>query len=305
MVLGQASRSAFSGDIVVFVAGADPLDEHTQTLFGWLREREIPYITIDVLSDADLGPKVESAAATRLLPILSANGRLIGKGSLEVLLRHPEALDAWLHAPLCRKIPKIWATGEAILELERQSSEHGKPLRLAISEHMRPELTLEAAHEGDWVLELGGVKIALDVLSLARADGVVIRWLSTEPTQGFVLENPNEEKGVRRIRGEQLAAYLESDDPPLLIDVRPEEEFLDSQIAGARRLDATLVEALTALDRSTPLAFYCENGFRSTSAARRYCELGFVDVVALDGGIQAWKRESNLVEQRVETEPDL
>jgi phage shock protein E len=41
-------------------------------------------------------------------------------------------------------------------------------------------------------------------------------------------------------------------------------------------------------DRATPLAIYCRSGTMSTIAARRLVELGYTDVVELDGGTDAW-----------------
>ena len=299
MILGRTKSCAFSGEIVVFFAGSDPLPTESQTLFEWLQLRGIRYNAIDVLTDPTLAPLAESASATPWLPMLSANGRVIGQSSLSALLGNPRAFETWLHAPLCRKIPNIWATREAVQQL----GAHGKKLRLAISADMSHELSIEAARDAEWVVGFGDVELALDALSLARADGIVIRWVEAEQVQGFVFDNPNEALGVRRIRSEQLAAWLESEAPPLLIDVRSEAEYHDGRIAGARRLDAVLAQALTSLDRSTPIALYCNNGVRSTSTARRYGELGFLDVVALEGGLEAWRHHFEGVDR--DLQPDV
>ena len=49
-------------------------------------------------------------------------------------------------------------------------------------------------------------------------------------------------------------------------------------------LDAALLPS----DRSTPLAVYCRSGTMSAIAIRRLVDLGFTDIVELDGGTEAW-----------------
>ncbi|MGV0836022.1 rhodanese-like domain-containing protein [Mycolicibacterium thermoresistibile] len=44
-------------------------------------------------------------------------------------------------------------------------------------------------------------------------------------------------------------------------------------------------------DRSTPLAIYCRSGPMSTQAAANLAELGYTDVVELQGGMKAWQAE--------------
>lgn len=41
-------------------------------------------------------------------------------------------------------------------------------------------------------------------------------------------------------------------------------------------------------DRSTPIAVYCRSGTMSAIAAQQLTELGYTDVIELDGGTDAW-----------------
>lgn len=41
-------------------------------------------------------------------------------------------------------------------------------------------------------------------------------------------------------------------------------------------------------DRTTPLAVYCRSGAMSTIASQRLVELGYTNVVELDGGTDSW-----------------
>ena len=50
------------------------------------------------------------------------------------------------------------------------------------------------------------------------------------------------------------------------------------------RLDAAILPA----DLTTPIAVYCRSGTMSAIAVQRLAELGYTDVVELDGGTEAW-----------------
>lgn len=50
------------------------------------------------------------------------------------------------------------------------------------------------------------------------------------------------------------------------------------------RIDAASLPA----DRTTPIAIYCRSGTMSAIAVQRLAELGYTDVVELEGGTDAW-----------------
>lgn len=47
--------------------------------------------------------------------------------------------------------------------------------------------------------------------------------------------------------------------------------------------------ALLPADRSAPIAVYCMSGRMSAEAARTLADLGYTDIVDLDGGMEAWQ----------------
>ena len=88
----------------------------------------------------------------------------------------------------------------------------------------------------------------------------------------------------------------------LLIDVREPAEVADAHLPGAINLPRGVlefkIEAHPALacqaspelaDRQRPLVVYCLTGGRSALAADSLQELGFSDVLSLEGGITAWR----------------
>ncbi|MGA8275020.1 MAG: molybdopterin-synthase adenylyltransferase MoeB [Thermoplasmata archaeon] len=91
------------------------------------------------------------------------------------------------------------------------------------------------------------------------------------------------------ISPEALKAELDSDDPPLLIDVRDPEEWEISHIEGARLIPrAQLPEKVDDLTRAREIVLYCRSGKRSALATQLLLDLGFSHVKSLAGGINAW-----------------
>ena len=86
---------------------------------------------------------------------------------------------------------------------------------------------------------------------------------------------------------------LEGAEPPLLIDVREDDEWAEGHLPGAvhvprGHLESRIEQAAT--DRSRPLVLYCAAGNRSAFAAKTLEELGYEHVSSLSGGFTDWKR---------------
>ncbi|MCB0574532.1 MAG: rhodanese-like domain-containing protein [Saprospiraceae bacterium] len=77
-----------------------------------------------------------------------------------------------------------------------------------------------------------------------------------------------------------------------LVDVRTPAEYADGHLAGARNIDYYddhFTSLIGQLDKDKPVMVYCAKGGRSASAAEKFHNAGFKDVLDLDGGIIAWK----------------
>ena len=88
-----------------------------------------------------------------------------------------------------------------------------------------------------------------------------------------------------------VAALLDSDSPPYLIDVREPWEWAVSSLAerGARLIPlAELGDRLGEVPEETPLVVYCRSGQRSQSAARQLVAAGYGPVTNLSGGLLSW-----------------
>jgi hydroxyacylglutathione hydrolase/adenylyltransferase/sulfurtransferase len=73
-----------------------------------------------------------------------------------------------------------------------------------------------------------------------------------------------------------------------LIDVREGYEWEAGRLAGARHIELQNVAAeAAAIDRDTPVVFYCKVGSRSSMAASAFQRAGY-DAHSMEGGIDAW-----------------
>jgi rhodanese-related sulfurtransferase len=95
------------------------------------------------------------------------------------------------------------------------------------------------------------------------------------------------------IEASALAARLQQDTPPLILDVRGPDEFTGplGHIAGARNLPLdTLPARLPELARDErPVVVVCKTDRRSSTAARQLQEVGVSDVSVLWGGMEQWR----------------
>ncbi len=89
----------------------------------------------------------------------------------------------------------------------------------------------------------------------------------------------------------ELKRRLDAGEPVLLVDVRDPDEYRDGFIEPATNISRGFLEfriGAAAADPSTPIVLYCQTGLRSMLAAKALRELGYQNVVNLQGGFQRW-----------------
>ena len=85
-----------------------------------------------------------------------------------------------------------------------------------------------------------------------------------------------------------------------LIDVREESEFAADHLPGALHLSKGVIERdieHKLPDPKTPLVLYCGGGFRSALAGVNLQQMGYSNVISMDGGIGAWREASYPLEK--------
>ncbi len=77
-----------------------------------------------------------------------------------------------------------------------------------------------------------------------------------------------------------------------VLDLRPEEAFKAGHLPGAKHALSTEIVARIEklkLDRKNPLILVCETGAISRKTIAEVQKLGFAEVGALQGGVEAWQ----------------
>lgn len=76
------------------------------------------------------------------------------------------------------------------------------------------------------------------------------------------------------------------------VDVREDHEFAQDHAQGACHLGKGVIERdIESIipDKQAPIVLYCGGGFRSVLAADALQQMGYANVVSMDGGIKAWR----------------
>ena len=85
-----------------------------------------------------------------------------------------------------------------------------------------------------------------------------------------------------------------------LVDVREESEYAAGHIPGAIHLGKGVIERdieKAIPDTSTPITLYCGGGYRSALAALNLQQMGYENVISMDGGMRGWREAGFAVER--------
>lgn len=77
-----------------------------------------------------------------------------------------------------------------------------------------------------------------------------------------------------------------------MVDVREESEFAASHVPDAVHLGKGVIERdieKTIPDPDAQIVLYCGGGYRSALAALNLQQMGYSNVISMDGGFSGWK----------------
>jgi len=106
---------------------------------------------------------------------------------------------------------------------------------------------------------------------------------------------------------QDLERRLASGETVVVIDVRDPDEYRDGHIEAATNISRGFLEfriGTAVNDASTPIVLYCQTGLRSVLAAKQLRELGYTNVINLQGGYQKWIQSGLPVVREVPMTPD-
>lgn len=96
---------------------------------------------------------------------------------------------------------------------------------------------------------------------------------------------------TNRIEADGLRQWLESSNPPPVLDVRTEQEFQQSRIPGSVLIPLNqLQQRIDEVPHGRPLVVHCRSGYRSSIACSILEQNRITDAVDLAGGIMGWEK---------------
>lgn len=109
---------------------------------------------------------------------------------------------------------------------------------------------------------------------------------------GFLRLVNDAKSRIKEVNIDQYREMVSSGDPHLLIDVREESEWTAGHAAGAIHLGKGIIERdieAKVPEKDATLVLYCGGGFRSALAGDALRQMGYGNVISLDGGWRAYQ----------------
>ena len=115
-------------------------------------------------------------------------------------------------------------------------------------------------------------------------------------TPGQIVENVKTR--ITEITVDDLKTKMESDHQFILLDVRTEKEYLAGHIENATWIPRGFLEFKIQKifsDPETEIILYCKRGSRSALSTYTLMEMGYKNVLNLEGGLEEWVNEGNSI----------
>ena len=113
-----------------------------------------------------------------------------------------------------------------------------------------------------------------------------------EHSEGFLKLVNAAKSRVRETTPEQVREKQEANESFHFVDVREESEWQRGHAAGAVHLGKGIIERdieKAVPDHNAEIILYCGGGYRSALAADALQEMGYTNVISMDGGWTRWR----------------
>jgi len=99
---------------------------------------------------------------------------------------------------------------------------------------------------------------------------------------------------------DDIKARLDKGDEFHLVDVREDREWDAGHLPGAIHIGKGVIERdieKTIANPAAEIVLYCGGGYRSALAADVLQQMGYTNVISMDGGVRGWKEKNLPLEQ--------
>lgn len=104
-----------------------------------------------------------------------------------------------------------------------------------------------------------------------------------------ILERPDLIQTGQRISAQALAELLTTPQPPMIVDVRSEKEWVAGHIDQSVNIPlSNLAQHVHHIPADAPVVVHCASGYRSSTAMGILFQAGRTEAMDLVGGYDAW-----------------
>jgi rhodanese-related sulfurtransferase len=121
-----------------------------------------------------------------------------------------------------------------------------------------------------------------------------------EHSEGFLRLVAAAKRRIRETTPEEVHRRQQAGERFPLIDVREDHEWQAGHARGAVHLGKGIIERdieRTIPDCAAPIVLYCGGGYRSALAAQALGQMGYTNVLSMDGGWRRWTELGYPIEQ--------
>jgi rhodanese-related sulfurtransferase len=118
------------------------------------------------------------------------------------------------------------------------------------------------------------------------------RRLQMDHSPGFLKAVNDAKSRVRENTPEDVRRKQETGESFYLVDVREDNEWQKGRAAGAIHVGKGIIERdieKAIPDHDAEIVLYCGGGFRSALAADALQQMGYKNVISMDGGWKRWR----------------
>jgi rhodanese-related sulfurtransferase len=121
---------------------------------------------------------------------------------------------------------------------------------------------------------------------------------------GFLRLVQQVKQNIKECSVTDVKAKLDRGEPFRFLDIREDHEYQVDHAKGAVHLGKGIIERdIESLvpDKEEMIILYCGGGFRSALAADSLQQMGYRNVISMDGGMRAWREAGLPVEKSSKT----